>query len=252
MAEISVEIADFAQKSADEAVAAARSTSAASNPEFRARATAAARLADELRKNAVDAAKRPGVAEHLLSRELDETRIKLANAEIEEKAAVESAGQAKALAAAASEKSKQLTVARKGADARLAEATKAAAPQNVTDFPPSTPLLLTVKAAPMELSVTAAKRGPLKRGTRLDVKVKVRRAAGFKGPVTVILPLPPGVAGVKAVPVTIPAAKSEGLLSIVADKTASLGDVANLVVRGLADFEGKAEVDAPFELKIVP
>jgi hypothetical protein len=174
------------------------------------------------------------------------------NAENEQKAAIDAAHQATALATATSEKSKQLTVARKAADARLAEATKAAAPQNVTDFPPSTPLLLTVRAAPLEVSATAAKRGPLKRGAQLDVKVKVRRAKGFRGAVTVVLPTPPGVTGIKAVPVTIRAAKNEGLLTIVADKTASLGEVANLVVRGQADFEGKAEVDSPFALKIVP
>jgi hypothetical protein len=266
MAEISAEVADFAQKSADEAAAAARSATAAAQPELQARAAAAARLADELRKSAADAAKKAGISltvvprkrsptwadEKQLACELDETRKGLANAEREQKAATESARRSAALVTAASAKSKQLAVARKAADAQLAEATKIAAPQNVTDFAPSTPLLLTVKAAPLELSATAAKRGPLKRGTQLDVKVKVRRARGFSGPVTVVLPPPPGVTGIKAAPVKIPAAKNEALLTIVADKAASLGDVANLVVRGQADFEGKAEVDAPITLKIVP
>jgi hypothetical protein len=251
IAEISAEVAEFAQKSADEAAAAARSTSAASKPEIRARATAAARLADDLRKEAGKAAKMPGVSDPLVW-ELHETRSKLAKAEGEQKAAIESSRQAAALATAASTKSKQFTAARIAADARLAEATKSAAPQNVTDFPPSTPLLLTVKAAPLDLSATAATRRPLKRGGRFDVKLKVRRARGFNGPVTVVLPMPSGVAGIKAAPVRIPAAKTEGLLTIVADKAASLGDVANLVVRGQADFEGNAEVDAPITLKIVP
>jgi hypothetical protein len=92
----------------------------------------------------------------------------------------------------------------------------------------------------------------LKRGSRLDVKVKVRRSRGFRGPVTLGLPLPPGVAGIKADAVTIPAAKTDGVLTIAADKSATQGAIANLVVRGASEFEGHAEVDAPISIKVVP
>jgi hypothetical protein len=187
-----------------------------------------------------------------LADEVESTRRKLAVAEAALKAANESKQQAESLAAAAAEKSKQLATARKAVDARVTEAKKVATPQSLTDFAPSTPILLTIKNAPIDVSASVPKGGELKRGARLDVKVKVRRSRGFKGPVTVGLPLPPGVAGIKAEAVSIPAAKSEAVLTIAAEKPAVPGAVANLVIRGAADFEGQAEVDAPITLKVVP
>ncbi len=111
---------------------------------------------------------------------------------------------------------------------------------------------MTVKAAPFEVSASVAKGGKLKRGEQVDVKVKVRRTCAFKGPVTLGLPLPPGVTGIKADAVTMPADKSEAVLRIVAEKTAKPGAIANLVVRGAAQFEGQAEVDAPITLQVNP
>ena len=86
----------------------------------------------------------------------------------------------------------------------------------------------------------------------MHLKVKVRRTRAFKGPVAVELPLPPGVTGIKADAVTIPANKSETVLRIVAEKTAKPGAIANLVVRGAAQFEGQAAVDAPITLQVDP
>jgi hypothetical protein len=268
-AETAAQIADFARKAADETAANAKSASPQAQPELQARAAEARRLADELRKNADDALAKvgpprpvvaavdPKPAESLrhvkkLADEVESTRRKLAVAEAALKAANESKQQAESLAAAATEKSKQLAAARKAVDARVAEAKKVAAPQSLTDFAPSTPILLTIKNAPIDVSASVPKGGELKRGTRLDVKVKVRRSRGFKGPVTVGLPLPPGVTGLKAEAVSIPAAKSDAVLTIAAERSAAPGAVANLVIRGAADFEGKAEVDAPITLKVVP
>jgi hypothetical protein len=42
----------------------------------------------------------------------------------------------------------------------------------------------------------------------------VKRQNGFAGPVTLTLPLPPNVTGVKAEPVTIPADQTAGTLII--------------------------------------
>jgi hypothetical protein len=266
-ADTALQIAEFARKSADEADANAKSASSKAQPELQARAAAARLLADELRKNAEEAdAKTPRHAVAAVDQKLGETsadikklanevetiKQELATAQTALKTANESKQQADALAAAALEKSKPLAAARTAADARVAEAKKVAAPQNLTDFAPSTPILLTIKAAPIDVNASVPKGGQIKRGARLDVKVKIRRARGFKGPVTVGLPLPPGVAGIKAEPVSIPATKSEAVLTIAAEKSAAPGPVANLVVRGAADFEGNAEVDTPISLKIVP
>ena len=56
---------------------------------------------------------------------------------------------------------------------------------------------------------------------------------------TVGLPLPPGVAGLKADTVSIPAAKSEAVLTIAAEKSAAPGPIANLVVRGARRLRGQ-------------
>jgi hypothetical protein len=269
LAETASRIAEFAKKSAEEAEANAKSASESARPELKARALAAKQLADELRKTADEAAAKAGssrqtvaTADHKhrdaavdltrLSAEIQTAKQSLVNAKAALKSAAEAKQQAEALAAAALAKSKQLAEAKKAADARLAQAKQVAAPKNLTDFAPSTPFILTVKAAPIEVTASVPKGGNLKRGTRLDVKVKVRRARGFRGPVTLGLPLPPGVAGIKADATTIPADKTDGVLTIAADKSSTQGAIANLVVRGTAQFEGKAEVDAPISIKVVP
>ena len=84
------------------------------------------------------------------------------------------------------------------------------------------------------------------------MKVNVRRRSGFAGPVSIGLPLPPGVAGIKAKPLTIPANKNDGVVAITADATATPGPLANMVLRAQMDFQGTAEVDAPISLKVVP
>jgi hypothetical protein len=262
-------IAEFARKSAQEAEAAAKSVAPNARPEQLARAAVARRLAEELGKAAGEPAEpalavgkaaatadrngqKPPQDREKQSRGIEELKHKLADAEAALKAADRTRQQADSLATAALTNSKQLAEVKKAADARLAQAKQTAATKNLIDFAPSTPIILTVKTAPLELSASVAKSGQLKRGARLDVKVTVRRAKGFKGPVTLGLPIPPGAAGIKADPVTIPADKADGVLTLVADKSATPGPVGNLVVRGSAEVEGLAEVDAPISVKVVP
>ena len=159
---------------------------------------------------------------------------------------------ATARVAEASEKLKAAAARKLAADRLLAQATQAAAPQNLIDFPPSTPIILTVKPAPIELRAVVPGGGSLKIGGQISVKVEVKRRRGFTGPVTIGIPLPPGVKGVGAKTLTIPASKSSSALAITADATAAPGQLANMVVRAQMDFDGKAEVDAPIDLKIVP
>jgi hypothetical protein len=138
------------------------------------------------------------------------------------------------------------------ADRELAEATKAAAPRNLIDFAPSTPILLTIRPAPIDLKVVVPGGGSLKKGGRISVKIDVRRRKGFTGPVTIGVPLPPGVKGIDAKPLTIPANKNDAVVAITADASATPGQLANMVVRAQMDYQGKAEVDAPISLKVVP
>lgn len=64
------------------------------------------------------------------------------------------------------------------------------------------------------------------------------------------LPLPPGVTGVTADTVQIPADKTEVTIPIKASADATEGDLANMVVRAKAAFQGEALVDAPIKLKV--
>jgi hypothetical protein len=171
-------------------------------------------------------------------------------------AALKSATLARQAAAArlaeAAARSKAAAAAKASADRELAEATKASAPQQLVDFPMSTPIMLTVKPAPLELKTNVPGGGSLKKGGQISVKVDLKRRRGFAGPVTLALPLPPGVKGIAAKPITIAASKTFADFVITADASAQSGALANLVIRAEADFQGKAEVDAPISLKIVP
>jgi hypothetical protein len=68
--------------------------------------------------------------------------------------------------------------------------------------------------------------------------------------VTLTFPAIPGVTGITAAPVTIPADATEGVVSIQAAANATEGKVANLVIRGTMNFEGKAAVDVAVALTV--
>jgi len=142
------------------------------------------------------------------------------------------------------------TTAKTNADKNFQNVTNANKAKNVNLSVPSTPVLLIVNEAPYELNVAVPDGGNLKKGASIDVKVTLKRISRFDGPVTVTLPLPPGVAGLKADPLVIPPDQTEGVLKIHADGSAPDGKPENLVIRGQADFLGKASVDAPLALNL--
>lgn len=183
---------------------------------------------------------------------LKKAKTQRAAAEAAAKSATEAKQKAAARLAETAARSQAAAARKAAADRELAEATKAAAPQNLTDFAPSTPILLTVKPAPIDLKAVVTGRGSLKKGGQISVKIDLKRRKGFTGPVTLGVPLPPGVKGINAKPLTIPANKNVGVVAITADATATPGPLANMVVRAQMEFQGKAEVDAPISLKVVP
>jgi hypothetical protein len=152
----------------------------------------------------------------------------------------------------ADDANKAATAAKTQAEQASKQADEATKPQNINFLPPTTPIVLTIKPAPYTLAAAPAESGNVKKGGKNEVKVTVNRQNGFAGPVTLSLPLPPGVAGVKAEPVTIPADKNEGILVIEAAADAPEAALANMVVRASAEFNGEAAVDAPVTLKVVP
>ena len=78
----------------------------------------------------------------------------------------------------------------------------------------------------------------------------VNRINGFTGPVTLDLAAPPAVAGLKAASVVVPPDQKEGTLVIEAAGDATEGQLANVTVRGTADFGGKATVDTVIPVKV--
>ena len=145
---------------------------------------------------------------------------------------------------------KTADAAKKAADKKVAAAEKAAAPKKIKVYAPSTPLVIRVQPAPVTLSLNVPGGGALKKGASIDVKATIKRINDFKGPVELTLPLPPGVTGVTAETVQIPADKTEVTIPIKAAADATEGDLANMVVRAKADFSGEALVDAPIKLKV--
>ena len=145
---------------------------------------------------------------------------------------------------------KSAEAAKKAADAKVAAATKASAAKTVKVYAPSTPLVIRVNPAPVTMTLAVPGGGALKKGAAIDVKATIKRVNGFKGPVELTLPLPPGVKGVTAATVKIPADKTAGTIQIKAAADATEGDLANLVVQAKADFQGTALVDTAIKLKV--
>ena len=169
-------------------------------------------------------------------------------------AALKTVQQAKAAADAAAKtaaaRAKAAAAAKTAADKRLAAAKKAAAPKKIAWAPPSTPIIIDVVRAPASLSASVPAGGNLKRGKTLAIKVTLKRLNGFTGPVRLSLPLPPGIKGLTAPPVTIPAGKTTAVLSVQAAADATEGQLANLVIRGGMEFEGQSAVDVPIKVKV--
>lgn len=166
----------------------------------------------------------------------------------EQKKAEQAKAEAEIKAATATVKAAD--AAKKAADKKVAAAEKAAAPKTVKVYAPSTPLVIRVNPAPVTLTLNVPGGGALKKGASIDVKATIKRINNFKGPVELTLPLPPGVTGVTATTVLIPADKTEVTIPIKAGADATEGDLANMVVRAKADFQGEALVDAPIKLKV--
>ena len=207
-------------------------------------ATAAKAKAD---KAAADAAKAAAAAKTAAA-----TAAKKA-ADTKKAAADAAAAKVKSDASAkkATDKDKAVKATKAAADKEVTAANNAAKAKNVNAFPPSAPIIVSIRNNPATLKADVPGGGNLKRGAKLAVKVTVTRTNGFTGPVTLTLPLPPGITDLKAAAVTIAADKTEGVLSIAAGPKATEGGLANMVVRAKMQYDGReALVDQPITIKV--
>jgi len=248
---------DAAKKKAAEAVKSATEAKTKADKaavDTKAAGDAAAKTAaDVAKKLVVDQAAAKKAAEAVTAATV--AKAKADKTATDTKKASELAAAAKvktdAVAKTATEKDKAVKATKAAADKEVTAATAAAKAKNVNAFPPSSPIIISIRNNPATLKAEVPGGGNLKRGAKLAVKVTVTRANGFTGPVTLTLPLPPGIADLKAAEVTIAADKSEGVLSIAAGPKATEGGLANMVVRAKMQYDGReALVDQPITIKV--
>ncbi|MEW4530176.1 hypothetical protein [Maioricimonas sp. JC845] len=251
-----------ALKTAEKALAEARKASEADaeNEELKqavtqaeqavAEATTAKQKADEAAAAAAKTVTGHEQAVATANQQLTSLNTKVSEAQKAKAAADQAQKSATDAETQAAQKAKSQEDARKAAEKRFKDAEKASQPKKLNFTPPSTPVVVTVHPAPVKLAASVPGGGALKRGAAIDVKVTVTRQNGFDGPVTLALPEIPGVTGLTAEPVVIPADQTEGVLKITATGEATTGTLANMVVRATMDFAGKAAVDIPATLKV--
>lgn len=209
--------------------------------EERAKAKAAAETAAQQAQAALEQAQQAQqtsdkkLAEAQTAAETTATELAAATEAVEEaksaaKTAAEEKQQAEQTAAAAAEALKQAQAKKQAADKEVNDAQQAARPRQINYVAPSTPIVIVVKEAPAKLAANAPNGGKITPGGKLEVKVTVQREKNFSGPITLSLPLPPGVEGLKAAPVTVPADQNEGVLVIEAE-----GSVATAAEKAAAD-----------------
>ncbi len=252
------------KKAAEEAkqkTAAALKTATEAKTKADKAATDAKKATDAATKTAADAAKKLTAAQAVAKKETvavtvaTAAKVKADKTAADTKKASDVATAAKvktdAIAKTATDKDKAVKATKAAADKEVAAATAAAKAKNINAFPPSVPIIISIRENPATLKAEVPGGGNLKRGAKLAVKVTLTRTNGFTGPVTLTLPLPPGVTDLKAAPVIIAAGKTEGVLSIVAGPKATEGGLANMVVRAKMQYDGReALVDQPITIKV--
>lgn len=164
-------------------------------------------------------------------------------------AATEAKKVADAAKVAADAKVKTDTAAKAAADKEQKDATAYSKAANINVYAPSTPIVIKVRKGVFTLTVSGG--GDLKLGQQTDVKVTLKREKEFIGAVTVALAVPHGAKGLSAPPVTIAADQTEAVLKVSAAADATEGDIANVVVRGSAEWDGPISADQTVKLKVV-
>lgn len=237
--------ADAASEPGKQKVAAAEQAAAA--------AAKAAEEAETAKGNAVTKLTEADTAAKAAEAALQKSDEALKAAEAAKTAAEEARVAAEQAEARAQEKAKAEEQKRVAAEQAFNQANQASQPKNLNVTPNSAPIVISVKPAPLKAVVAPANGGQVKRGEKLEVKTTITRQNGFAGPVTLTLALPPGVTGLTADASVVPAEQNEGTLTITVAGDAPEGDLKNIVLRTVSEFEAAAaEVDAPLAIKVVP
>jgi hypothetical protein len=124
--------------------------------------------------------------------------------------------------------------------------------QNIFFVQPSAPVSITVLPKSLATFTVANPSPTVKLGKEVEVVVRVARKFNYTGPFTVQLVVPPGVKGIEAEDVTIPAGKDEAKLVVRVPADAAVGNRGNLVVKATTTF-GKTPVvhESKFSVNVV-
>ncbi|MCZ6793750.1 MAG: pre-peptidase C-terminal domain-containing protein [Planctomycetota bacterium] len=140
-----------------------------------------------------------------------------------------SAEEARASAVARGEKAQKdeaaASKAFEAAKKRAGETAKAAKPKNVKIAPPSTPVQLNVRPAPIAFKEPAEDAPALEvvSGGKLQVSVTFDRLFGFDGPIDLSLSLPGNAKGLQVKKVSVAKGQAKGVLEVVAAPEAAPG-----------------------------
>jgi hypothetical protein len=170
--------------------------------------------------------------------ELANAEKALADATANHKAAIDAKAKAEADAKAADDRNKAAVAAKMAKEKALNDANNATKANQVNLSVPSTPIVITVRPNAVNVTTAPANGGAVKQGSKVEVKVTVQRVNNFAGPVTLEFVPPPTVAGLTADKVTIPADKNEGVVTINVAADATVGQIANAVIRATGELDG--------------
>ena len=162
----------------------------------------------------------------------------LADSDAANKAAIAAKTKSETDAKAADDKNKAALADKTAKEKVLTDTNNATKANAVNVFTPSTPIIISVKPNAVNVTTAPANAGAVKRGDKVEIKVTLQRVNGFAGAVTLELVPPPGVVGLAAEKVAIPADKAEGTIIVTATADATEGAIANAVIRASADFDG--------------
>jgi len=124
-------------------------------------------------------------------------------------------------------------------------------PSDRVVFYPSNAATLTIEPGPLVLSANVPGGGAVKVGASIEIPIKVQRRNGAAESVKLTLRLPPGIAGVTAEEVELPADQTDAKLVVQAAADATVGNHANVVVRATTPFNGsETEVHLPIPLNV--
>jgi hypothetical protein len=170
--------------------------------------------------------------------ELANAEKALADATAASKAAADAKTKAEADAKAADDKNKAAAADKAAKEKALNDTNNATKANQVNLSVPSTPIVITVRPNAVNVTTAPANGGTVKQGDKLEVKVTIQRVNNFAGPVTLEFVPPPNVTGLMADKVIIPADKTEGVITINVAADATVGPIANAVIRASGELEG--------------